>query len=90
MLFDTLIQNIIDQVVNPLIAILFTVALVVFLWGVTRFIFKADDENERAQGKQNMIWGLFGMFIMVSVFAIISLLANTIGFQDPTGGGRPF
>lgn len=77
--FHPILLGFIDQVINPLVAILFAVGFAWFLWGVARFIWKSEDETERAQGKQNMIWGLIGMFIMVSVFAIVQLVADTIG-----------
>lgn len=77
--FHPILLGFINQVINPLIAILFAAGFAWFLWGVARFIWKSEDEQERAQGKKNMIWGLVGMFIMVSVFAIVGLIADTIG-----------
>jgi len=79
----TLIFNIEQHIINPLIGIFFAVALAIFLWGVARFIFQADDETAREQGKKHIIWGLVGMFIMVSVFAIIQLIVGTFELPPP-------
>jgi hypothetical protein len=38
---------------------------------------------DHKQGLQHMLYGLLGMFIMVSVWGIIGLITNTIG-ADPT------
>ncbi|MCR4330360.1 MAG: pilin [Patescibacteria group bacterium] len=78
-----LILNIEEHILNPLIGILFALALAIFLWGIARFIFQSDDESAREQGKQHIIWGLVGMFIMVSVFAIIHLIVGTFDIPPP-------
>ena len=80
---EPLIGRIVDNIINPLIGFLFALALVLFLWGIAGFLFQADDENAREQGKRHIIWGLFGMFIMISVMGIITFLANTFGFDNP-------
>jgi len=51
----------------------------VFLWGITKYIFKGDSEGEREKGKQFMIWGIVGLFVMFGVWGIIELLGNTFG-----------
>ena len=74
-----LVEGFINEIINPAIAVLFAVGFAIFLWGIVRFIWKADDENERNLGKQNILWGVVGMFIMASVFAIIRFIARAIG-----------
>ncbi len=78
-----LIAKIEQNIIQPLIGVLFALAFAIFLWGVARFIFQSDDESAREQGKQHIIWGLVGMFIMVSVFAIIHLIVGTFGIPPP-------
>lgn len=79
---SALIERIVDVIINPLLALLFALALIFFLWGVAEFLFKFDEK--RNEGKQHMIWGIFGMFIMVSAFAIIRLLLNTFNISLPS------
>lgn len=80
---ESLISRINDVIINPLIALLFALALLFFLWGVVEFIWQFDNEQTRERGKKHMIWGIFGMFIMVSVFGIIEVLLNTFGISAP-------
>ncbi|MFC1775682.1 hypothetical protein ACFLY0_02425 [Patescibacteria group bacterium] len=80
---EPLIDRVVDNIINPLIGFLFALALVLFLWGIARFLFQANDENAREQGKKHIMWGLFGMFIMISVMGIVTFLANTFGFTNP-------
>ena len=70
-------------IVNPLIILIFGIALLVFFWGLYEFITSAETDDGRAQGKRNIIWGVVGMFIMVSVYGIINLVLNTFGVSCP-------
>jgi uncharacterized membrane protein len=78
MTVDQFILNLANVILNPLIRLMFAVALVVFLWGIIEYIKGAGSPDSRAQGTQHIIWGLVGLFIMVSVLGIIKLFQNTI------------
>ncbi len=73
-----LIDSIQVLILNPLIGLLFAIALVVFLWGLAQFIINSDNEEVRSAGKRHMIWGIVGMFIMVGAYAIVNILSNTL------------
>ncbi len=72
-----------EQIVNPAILFLFALALVYFLYGMVMFIKNADDEKARNEGKQNMIWGIVGLFIMVGVYGILRIIIGTVGASVP-------
>ena len=69
---------------NPIIYLMIGVAVVVFLWGIVEFIAKFDNEEVKERGKQNMLWGLIGMFIMFGVFGIIKLILVTFALPVPS------
>ena len=76
------------MIVNPIIMLAFGVALLVFFWGIVQFISsEAQADAKRAQGQKKIIFGLLGMFIMVSAFGIIRLILATFGI---TPSGYPF
>lgn len=77
-----LISNIKTAIVNPIIGIVFALAFLLFVWGVAVFLMKADDSTAREQGKNHIIYGLIGMFIMVSVFGILNIITNTLGVSS--------
>ncbi|HZS42759.1 MAG TPA: hypothetical protein VFA52_00890 [Candidatus Paceibacterota bacterium] len=79
---DNLLQRIDEVIVNPLIYLLFAIALVVFLWGVVQFIINSDNEAGRTKGRQHILWGLIGMFIMVSAYGIINVIVHTFGIDS--------
>lgn len=66
-------------IIQPILGIIFALAFVLFLWGVTQFMMHPEDDDVRTQGKNHMIWGLVGMFIMVSVTTIISIIKASLG-----------
>ncbi|MBI2086728.1 MAG: hypothetical protein HYT69_00955 [Candidatus Zambryskibacteria bacterium] len=48
------------------------IALLVFFWGLVKFIFKVGgDEKAVADGRRLMIWGLIALFVMVSIWGLI-------------------
>jgi len=83
--FADLIDIIITGVINPIIVLIFALALVYFLWGVSRYIWHGGDESKRTEGYQMMIYGVIALFVMVSVWALVAILENT--FLGGGGGG---
>lgn len=74
-----LITKIKREIVDPLISFLFVFGLVIFLYGVWEMIRGGESNEARAQGKQHIIWGIIGMFIMISFWGISNLICGTIG-----------
>ena len=76
--------------INPLIVILVGAALLVFFWGLAKFIFRVGgDENAVEGGKRLMIWGLIALFVMISVWGIIRFMQNALLLPLPGSGGSP-
>lgn len=74
-----IIDNLIRYLVNPALGLLMALAVVIFLWGVYKFIANSAEGGEaREEGARSIIWGLVGIFIMVSVFGIINLVLNVL------------
>lgn len=74
--------RILDEIINPIIAVLAAAALVYFLWGLLTFILNAANESKRAESKQHILWGLIGLMIMISAYAIIEVGLRTFGVQN--------
>lgn len=75
----SLVNAVNKVVINPFIILLFACALVVFVWGVAKYLLNPESEEIRKESKSHMMWGVIGMFIMVSVFAIMRIILNTLG-----------
>lgn len=88
--FDEFLSNVNSMIINPLIILLFALALVYFLYGVVEFIAGQDNEEKKTQGKSHMMWGVIGLTIMMGVWFILGVLLNTLGIPksqiDPQEG----
>lgn len=71
-----LINNIKSFVINPIIGFMFAVAVVMFLYGIVEFIYGADNEEKRENGKRHMIYGVIGIFVMIGVFGILNFISG--------------
>ncbi len=70
-------------ILNPLIILGFTLAVLYFLWGMIQFLQNRTMSPEKSnEGKNHMFYGVIGMVIMVSAFAIMRAMAGIIG-ADP-------
>lgn len=74
--------NIMLRTINP---ILFSLAFIVFFWGLSKFILNSDSEDEIAKGKNYMVWGVIVLFILISFRAIISFITGEFGLGPATG-----
>lgn len=82
---------IINTINNILVPVLFAVAFIVFLWGAfNAFILGANDEDKKGEGKNLMLYGLIGFFVMVSIWGLVNILVGTVDFgggnSGPAGG----
>ena len=75
---------IISTINDVFVPVLFAIAFIVFVWGAFQtFIVGANDEDAKTNGKNLMLWGLIGFFVMVSVWGLVNILTGSVGF----GGG---
>ena len=72
------------EILDPIIAILFALATLMFFYNVARYIWNPDNEEMREEGKTGMLYGIIGMFIMVAVFGILKFIISSTGGEDVT------
>lgn len=83
------------DLINPAIGVLVAIGLLVFFWGLAKFIFRVGgDEKAVEGGKKLMLWGLVALFVMVSVWGIVAFLEDAFlpgplvsPSSTPPGGG---
>ncbi len=86
----------VGEIISILVPILIGLALLLFLWGLVKFIWNSDDEGARDEGKKMMLWGVIALFVIVSVWGLVALLNQLTGVSQgeqaeevyvPTGAG---
>ncbi len=79
----------VGAIVTLLIPLSATAALLFFFWGLAKFILKLGRGEESAveEGKEIMKWGIVSLFVIVSIWGIVSLIQADLGIppvQDLT------
>ncbi len=78
------IINMLIGVIGNFVRVAVAAALVFFIWGTVKFI-SSDSDQKREEGKKKIVWGLVGLFVIVSIWGIVSILITIFGTGD--GGG---
>ena len=84
---DATLGDILDTIAGLLrifVPVIVGLAMLVFLWGAGMSIFKSGDARAQPQAKSLMVWGIVGLFVMLSVWGIVTVLAQT--FSLTIGG----
>ncbi|NLE07129.1 MAG: hypothetical protein GX627_00725 [Parcubacteria group bacterium] len=76
---DQLVTDI-GNIVNKIIPILFALALLVFFWGLVRYIFTGPEK--KAEARSLMIWGVVILFVMASVWGLVHFLGAALGVEQ--------
>ncbi len=78
MTFSDIINNIIIFLGN-LILLIIAIAVLIFFYGLVGYITNSGDESKRKESVQYIIYGIFGLFVMVAVWGLVAMLAGFIG-----------
>ena len=82
--FAELVNLIIDTILKPFVTLVFGLAFAAFLWGMFKYI-RSASEGDKEEAKNTIIYGLIGLFVMVSVWGLVRILTGTfdINFVVP-------
>ncbi len=82
------ILNLTKSTLNYIIGIIISLALIFFIQKVTKNIITGDAE-ERANGKNTIIYGIIGLFVIVAIWGIVNFVGTTLGVSNPLQGTAP-
>ena len=69
----------VSDLVSLAVPLIIGLAVVAFFWGLVRYIFAGAKGS--AAGKNIMVWGLIALFVMVSIWGIITMAQGALGIQ---------
>src|SRR3990167_6635323 len=76
----------ISTILNGLIGLFITLAIVVFFWGLVKYLWSMSNEDAH-EGLKIMFWGIIAIFVMVSIWGLIALLQRS--FRVDSGRVSP-
>lgn len=79
---SAIIQRLNDLIIRPLILMVFAAGFFLFMYGLVEFLWNSREGEINDNGKRHMLWGIVGMFIMVSVGGILALILGTFGINS--------
>ncbi len=84
------LANLIVTILDSAAGLLVLAGIVIYFYGLSTNILKMKDEGGEKM-RSYFVWGIIVIFIMVSIWGILSLLQNTLfggdRFSPNTGGG---
>jgi hypothetical protein len=80
----SLVATFTSAIVNPILALVFALGLLVFVFGLVEFLWGLSQEaGDKERGRKHMLWGIAGMFIMASAYALVKIIAQIVGGPLP-------
>lgn len=73
------VLNRLGNIINLLIPFFIGLAVFFIIYGIFRYIVKSDNEEERGKAGQFILYGIIGVFLMVSIWGIINILVKSFG-----------
>jgi hypothetical protein len=72
------IVNAAVNIINILIPAVIALTVLVFMWGIFRYLFAGGSEDDMRKGRQIMIWGIIVLAIMVSTWGILQIFRTEV------------
>ena len=70
------------SLVNLLIPLVAALALLYFFWGLAKFILNSGNEETHEEGKEIMKWGIVSLFVITSIWGIVTFIRDDLGIDD--------
>lgn len=68
--------DVIISIINPLVGLLVSLAVLFFSYNIIRYITNAGGEG-RAKYRENLTWSVIALFVLVSVWGLARIISNT-------------
>lgn len=65
-------------VVDPVVRILFVLAVFYFVFGVVKYIVQGNDAESRIEGGKHILYSTIGIFVMAGAWGIIALVKSIL------------
>ncbi len=72
--------QILRDVLSYLMPVLIILGVLYVAWGIISFVIKTNEE-ERAKAKGQILYGIIGLFVVVSMWGLVAFLQTTLGIR---------
>jgi len=74
------VLQVITNLVEQIIPILFAAALAFFVYGVIKYVIAGDADN-KSEARSFLIKGIIGLFVITSVWGLVGVIQNTFNIH---------
>ncbi len=80
-----------SDLINRLIPFVIALTVLIFLWGIFKFVIAGGDGEARKEAQGYIIWGIIALFVMVSVWGLVNILVRSVNLDNtaPPAPGLP-
>jgi cell division protein FtsW (lipid II flippase) len=62
---------------GQLIPLFILLALVYVIYAAVEFIREKEDSQSKSEKKQQMFWGIIGLFVILTIWSLVGIIENT-------------
>ena len=76
----------IRNTVSNLVILVFAVAVVVFGWGIVKYLTAAGDATKLKSARGFLWWGVIGIFVLAALWGLLGFIGSALGIEPEEGG----
>lgn len=80
--FKGLVEFLITEVLTSVAQLILALSVVWFLWNVMIFIKNSDSDEARSKFREQAVWSIIAIAVMVSLWGLVSFFTNTFFGTD--------
>ncbi|HLD34256.1 MAG TPA: hypothetical protein VJB62_00175 [Patescibacteria group bacterium] len=73
--------NLVEEILGKLAPMLIAIAVIVLLVAIVNYIRAGEEEEKREKAKSLMIYGIIGLFVMISLWGLVAILSGTFNLD---------
>ena len=68
---------------NMFTYLLIAAAVIFIIWNVVIYLIKGGEEGARSKAAMSILWGIVGLFVILSIWGLVNILLNTFSTRPP-------
>lgn len=76
---DQVLSNIVSEIFSPLYQLVAGITVLYFLYGAAKYVIDLNNPEKQTFGKNHLLWGTIGLFVVLSVGGILSIIDGFFG-----------
>lgn len=80
------VLTVVQAILNIVIPLLITIAVIYFIWGVIQYTISSDEEAKK-NARSKIIMGLIGLFVIITFWGLVRVISNTFKIRPESGPG---